>query len=505
MVDLKLIFIFIYVGLISIIGLFSMRKVKNLQDYYLGGRAVNPWMSAFSYGTSYFSAVVFIGYAGKLGWSFGMSTMWIVVGNCLVGTYLAWKVLGKRTREMTQRLNASTMPEFIGIRYKSRALKIVTALIIFIFLVPYSASVFMGLSYLFEQVFNVPYIIAMVIMVVITAGYLLMGGFIAATRSDFVQGLVMLVGSVLMVVFVLSHSKVDGMVNAYNNLKALDGMLVAPVGPPGLLPLISLVVLTSLGSWGLPQMVHKFYTIRDARSIKYATVVSTIFSLVITFCAYYTGSLSRLFFPEAMPMAGGVANPDLIIPRILGQTQPDFMLGLIMILIISASVSTLASVVLASSSAIAIDLVKGTLKPDMPKKKVMLIMRILTAAFVVLSFVMAILPNPIITMAALSWGVVAGSLLAPYLLGLFWKGVTRAGAWAGIVTAVATSLGSAIYFNFDAQYVPIFSAAAIVLPLIVVPVVSVFTRQFSREHIFRMYPYKGLKDIKSAITAEDTV
>ncbi len=502
---MKLLFIFIYVAVIVIISLTSMRKVKSLGDYYLGGRAVNPWMSAFSYGTAYFSAVVFIGYAGKLGWSFGMSTMWIVIGNCLVGTLLAWKVLGKRTREMTQRLNASTMPEFIGIRYNSRALKIVTALIIFIFLVPYSASVFMGLSYLFEQVFNVPYMVAMIIMVAITAGYLLLGGFIAATRTDFVQGLVMLAGSILMVFFVLSHSKVGGMVNAYQNLKALNEMLVAPVGPPGLLPLVSLVVLTSLGSWGLPQMVHKFYTIRDARSIKYATVVSTIFSLVITFSAYYTGSLSRLFFPEAMPTAGGVANPDLIIPQILGQTQPDFMLGIIMILIISASVSTLASVVLASSSAIAIDLIKGALKPDMPKKRVMLIMRILTAVFVVLSFAIAVLPNPILTMAALSWGVVAGSLLAPYLYGLFWKGVTRAGVWAGICTGVATSLGSAIYFNFDAQYVPIFSAAAIVLPLVVVPVVSVFTRQFSREHIFKMYPHAKVKDVKSAIPAEDTV
>ncbi|HGJ63944.1 TPA: sodium transporter, partial [bacterium] len=140
-----------------IIGIWGMRKTFNLGDFFLGGRTIGPWMSAFAYGTSYFSAVLFIGFAGKLGWGFGLNVLWIALGNAVFGALLAWLVLGRRTRRMTQNLDVMTMPEFLQERFGAKYLKIITTVIIFIFLLPYSASVFKGLGHLFEANFNIPY------------------------------------------------------------------------------------------------------------------------------------------------------------------------------------------------------------------------------------------------------------------------------------------------------------------------------------------------------------
>jgi len=480
-------FIVAYVFIIALIGLISVSKVKGISDFFLGGRSINPWMSAFSYGTAYFSAVLFIGYAGKIGWSFGLSALWVVVGNSLIGSFLAWHILGSRTREMTHRLNASTMPEFIGIRYQSKYLKIATAIIIFIFLIPYSASVYKGLSYLFEQVFGIPNIILLIIIASFTAFYLVLGGFVATTLADFIQGIIMIIGVVLMLSHISSNPMVDGFSNVIIKLRDIDSSLIKPIGPQGFIATFSIVILTSLGSWGLPQMVHKFYTIKDEKSIMCAKWVSTAFALTITFGAYYTGIISRLFFPESMPAINGVPDPDIIIPQVLTQTLPDAVLGVILVLILSASMSTLASVVLASSSAIAIDLIQGILRPDIDNKKLTRIMRFLCLIFVVLSFLIAILPNPIITLASLSWGAVSGCLLAPYLYGLFWKRTTKLGVWAGIITALIIIIGGALYTGMDEASMPIFSAVAIVLPLFVVPIVSLATQGYERDHLNKIF------------------
>jgi len=482
-----IVFILVYVIVIATVGLMSMGKVKGVSDFFLGGRSINPWMSAFSYGTAYFSAVLFIGYAGNTGWNFGLSALWVVLGNTFIGSFLAWHILGARTREMTNRLKASTMPDFIGIRYQSRYLKIATAIIIFVFLIPYSASVYKGLSYLFEQVFGIPNITILAIIAFFTAFYLVLGGFVASTVADFIQGLIMIIGVIFMIFHVLSHPTVGGLTSVITSLGEIDSKLIGPIGPPGLISTLSLVILTSLGTWGLPQMVHKFYTIRDQKSIKCAKWVSTAFALLITFGAYFTGITSRLFFPESMPTINGVANPDLIIPQVLIQTLPDLVLGIILVLVLSASMSTLASLVLASSSAIAIDLIQGIFWPDIDSKKLTVIMRSLCLVFVIFSFVMAVLPNPIMTLASLSWGAVSGSLLAPYLYGLFWRRTSKLGVWAGIITALGTIVGGAIYTGMEGSLMPIFSAASIVLPLIVVPIVSLATSAFEEKHLDEIF------------------
>ena len=186
------------------VGYWCMKRTRDVGDFFLGGRTLGPWMSAFAYGTTYFSAVLFIGYAGRLGWGFGIQTMWIVLGNTFVGTLLAWMVLAGRTRDMTARLNAMTMPEFLRARYNSAPLQVISAVIVFVFLVPYSASVYMGLSYLFQKTLGLQYNEALIFLAALTGVYLVMGGYFAVAVSDFIRGIVEFFGVLTMVLLLVS-------------------------------------------------------------------------------------------------------------------------------------------------------------------------------------------------------------------------------------------------------------------------------------------------------------
>ena len=480
---IKLLFLSAFIVVMIGVGLYSRRKIKSQQDFLFGGRKMGPWITAFAYGTTYFSAVIMIGYAGKTGWGFGVSATWIGIGNAVLGCLLSWLVLAKRTRKMTHDLSVSTMPEFFEKRYNSKSIKIVTSIIIFIFLVPYSASVYQGLSYLIDKTIAQPLYLSfgititfeaiMLIMAVLTGAYLLLGGYVATAINDFIQGIIMIVGIVLVVFFILNHENVGGIGEGISRLSQIpdvgEGLVKPFSGQP--LSLLSLIILTSLGTWGLPQMVHKFYAIKDEDAIKKATVVSTAFALLIAGGAYFIGSFGRLFVTEAE--IGG--DLDMVVPIMFERALPDFMMAVVIILVLSASMSTLSSLVLVSSSSISLDLVKSTLFPKMKDKSVMLLMRILCAVFVVLSFIVATIPSAIMTLMSISWGTVAGCFLAPFLYGLYWKSVTKVGAWAGIITGFVCSVGGAL--RFGTQNASTTGAAAMILSLIVVPVATLTEKQ----------------------------
>ncbi|MBQ6454501.1 MAG: sodium:solute symporter, partial [Eggerthellaceae bacterium] len=261
---IKIVLMVVFIAVIISIGIMERRHARSVDGYILGGRNVGPWLSAFAFGTSYFSAVIFIGYAGQFGWKFGVAATWIGIGNAVIGSLLAWWILGSRTREMTQRLKASTMPEFLGLRFNSKAIRIAAALIIFVFMIPYTASVYNGLSRLFEMAFGIPYEFCIIGMAVVTCIYVVVGGYMATVMNDFIQGIVMLVGIVLVITFVLNGY--GGFSEAVIQLSQIpedsgsgfQGAYVSFFGPD-LFNLLGVVVLTSLGTWGLPQMVQKFY------------------------------------------------------------------------------------------------------------------------------------------------------------------------------------------------------------------------------------------------------
>lgn len=498
----------VYIVFMIAIGLFCWRKTKSVNDFVLGGRNVGSWLTAFAYGTSYFSAVVFIGYAGQFGWAYGLSATWIGIGNAILGSLLAWIVLGRRTRIMTKHLDSSTMPDFFEKRYGSRAIKLVSSIIIFVFLVPYTASVYKGLGNLFAMAFDIPVSVCLIVMAVITAFYVIAGGYLATAVSNFVQGLIMLAGILLVIFFVLKGS--GGFTAAVESLRQIpvagssEGGYASLFGPDPL-GLLSVVILTSLGTWGLPQMIHKFYTIKDDQAIRHGTIISTIFALIVAGGSYFIGGFGRLHVPAGE--SGTPANGfDMVIPDMLKDTLPDILIGIVVVLVFSASMSTLSSLVIASSSTFTLDFLKGLFWKDMPLKKQMLCVRVLCAFFVVLSVAIALNPNSLITvLMSLSWGALAGAFLAPFLLGLFWKGVTRAGVWAGFLTGIGIPVVN--YFG-DWMAGTMAGAAAMAASLIIVPLVSIFTPKPQKELVeqaFSCYHEKNKGSIPLFQTINDDI
>jgi len=478
---MKSLVIVLYVLLNLGIGYWAMRRNKNVTDFFLGGRNIGPWLSAFAYGTTYFSAVLFVGYAGQLGWGFGIGTMWIVVGNVLLGTFLAWKVLGAQTRLMTTRLSALTMPEFLEARYGSKLLKLLSALVIFGLLVPYSASVYQGLGYLFQRNLDMPYHVALWSLAVLTGLYIVLGGYFALTVTDLIRGSVEVVGVLVMVFFLVG--KHGGLTASLHSLTAPKYMpaLNAPPTPlpgglhaPGWLILAAVVTVTSLGPWGMPQMVQKFYSIKSVEDIKRTMWVAGTISLLISFGAYFTGALSHLFYtvPPVPLNAAGKPMLDKLMPMFLVDQTGIVVSMIILLLIFSASMSSLSSLVLVASSAIVIDLLGFS--GQAARKHSMTLMRIFCVIFVGLSLYVALGEfNIIMNLMLMSWGAMAGAFMAPYVYGLFWKRANRAGATVSFLTGLCLSLGLSFYWGKPG--IPLAGATAMLVPLVVMPVVTLLT------------------------------
>ena len=461
----------IYVLLMVSVGIWGMRRTKTLNDFFLGGRTLGPWVSAIAYGTTYFSAVLFIGFAGSLGWKFGINALWIAAGNVIVGSLLAWKLLGRRTRRMTQNLDTMTMPEFFAERYNMPLLKPLAALIIFVFLIPYSASVYKGLGYLFEKSMGIPFDTALILMTVLTGIYLVMGGYFAVAVTDFIQGIIMVGGAILMVVFLSHTAPHDAAVPLTTSIQQQYHQHVATHAPWYILP--CLVFMTSFGVWGMPQMTQKFYAIKNEKVITVATIVVTLFAAIIVFSAYFTGALTHLFYtPQTMPMANGKPVFDQLIPDMMTQHLPPWLSAIILLLILSASMSTLSSLVLVASSTIAIDLYKGHISPDVSSKTSVTMMRFLSAIFIALSFFIARYRiEVIITLMSISWGAIAGAFIAPYLYGLWWKRANAVGALAGMLSGLAASIYLYFfYFHRNESMGPVTATLSILIPLVVMPV-----------------------------------
>lgn len=490
----KIVMLVVFVALCVGIGLWCRSHARSVNGFVLGGREVGPWLSAFAYGTSYFSAVIFIGYAGQFGWKFGMASTWIGIGNAVIGSLLAWIVLGSRTRRMTQSLGSKTMPEFFGMRFSSRGLRLASAAIIFVFLVPYTASVYNGLSRLFEMAFGLPYEACIIGMAVVTCIYVVLGGYMATVVNDAFQGVIMLVTITAVVACVLAAN--GGLASAVSDLSQVSdpssgvaaGSLTSLLGPDAF-SLMTVIVLTSLGTWGLPQMVQKFYAIRDDGAVRRGTIISTLFALVVAGGSYFLGGFGRLYADQVTMGANGVPVYDSIIPTMLS-TLPDLLVGLVVVLVLSASMSTLSSLVLTSSSTLTLDFLANTCVKNMDEKKSLRWMRALLVVFVAMSAIIALVQyNSSITFIAqlmgISWGALAGAFLAPFLYGLYWRGATAAGCWASFIFGVGFTVANMIWGFAGSSIVA--GAIAMLAGLVIVPVVSLLTRKPDTEMVTRAF------------------
>ncbi len=484
----KIIFLVIFFAIMIAVGVYSRKHATNVNDFVLGGRSVGPWLTAFAYGTSYFSAVVFVGYAGQFGYKYGLSATWIGIGNAVIGSLLAWIVLGRRTRVMSKHLSAATMPDYFGKRYDSNGLRIAASAISFIFLIPYTASVYNGLSRLFGMAFDIPYVVCVIAMAALTGVYVILGGYMATAINDFIQGIIMLFGIIAVVAAVLNGQ--GGFYEAVKNLAELESDVPQTLGQkgaftsffgPDLPNLLGVVVLTSLGTWGLPQMVHKFYAIKDEKSIKSGTIISTLFAIVVSGGCYFLGGFGRLFDTPAIHNENGSVIYDAIVPEMLS-TLPDILVGVVIVLVLSASMSTLSSLVMTSSSTLTLDLIKDNIVKNMSEKKQLLCMRIMLVFFIVVSVVIALDPPTFIAqLMGISWGALAGAFLAPFMYGLYWKGVTKAAVWASFAVGVGITVAN-LFFSFIASPINA-GAVAMLAGMVVVPVVSLLTPKMDKKKV----------------------
>ena len=430
----------VYFAFMLAVGLLSRRRTKSMGDFAVGGRNAGAWVSALSYGTAYFSAVMFIGYAGGTGWKYGLWGILPGVGNAIAGSLLAWLVLARRTRATTRRLKIKSMPQFFDQRFTSGRMKLFATFVIFIFLLPYSASVYKGLTSVCSVLLKVDERICMVVIAAAALVVVVLGGYAATLKADFVQGLVMLVGVTVLIIAVVRCDQVGGLQAGMAAMAAETEKL--NLGPLDHAGLWATVLMTSFGTWGLPQMIHKYYGIRDDREVKRGTVISTLFALVVAGGGYFIGSLSHLFLTELpSPPGGGAGNPDYLVPNMLVQAHlPNVLLGIVLVLLIAASVSTLASITITASSTLTMDWVQARLKPSLTSAATARLTKGVCAVFILLSYVIANTQTPILDMMSYSWGILSGSFLAPYAIALYWKGINRTGAWAGMLGGFITAL-----------------------------------------------------------------
>ncbi len=515
--------IIFFIVMISV-GIRTRKKARSVAGFVLGSRQVGPWITAFAFGTSYFSAVIFVGYAGQFGWNFGMASTWAGLGNAFIGSLLAWNILGRRTRIMTQHLDAKTMPDFFGKRFSSTPMKVIASMIVFIFLIPYTASLYNGLSSLFGLVFDIPYWVVIALMAVLTGFYVVFGGYMATAINDFIQGIIMLFGICAVIGSVLMAQ--GGLVPAMQKLSDIPmegwngGAFTSFLGPDPL-ALLFVVVLTSLGTWGLPQMVNKFYAIKSEEDIHKGTIISTFFAIIVAGGCYFLGGFGRLYADKIAYQSDG-ATPlfDTIVPSMLS-TLPSLVIAIVIVLVLSASMSTLSSLVLTSSSTFTLDVIQPAAKNQLNEVKQVRVMQLFILFFILVSAVIAVIKDahPEITfiaqMMGVSWGALAGSFLAPFLYGLYWKGVSRASCyvcfvWGCVLMIIQMiiSLGGIDVSGWGPVLGYIFASSirsgvvAMVGSLIIVPLVSSFTKKQDMEEVDGMF---DCYDVKVSVAQKEAL
>lgn len=471
----------IYVVVMVVIGVTQGKKARSIADLTVGGRNAGAWLSALSYGTAYFSAVMFVGYAGGTGKAYGLWGILAGIGNAVFGSWLAWKVLARRTRDSSARLKLKTMPQFLEKRYTSEKMRVFACVVIFIFLIPYSASVYKGLASVADVLLGIPVDVCMIVIAVVSALLLIFGGYLVQARADFFQGIVMMFGVALLIFCVVRCDTVGGFEGLAEYAKTETGL--PDLNASQWISLWATVLMTSFGTWGLPQMVQKYFGIKDDKQAKKGITISTFFAFLVAGGGYFIGSLCyRFFTPETLP-----ANQDYIVPEMLKAANlPDVLLGIVLMLLIAASVSTLCSITLTASSTLTIDLIRP-LKKNMDDKKSSFTIKALCVIFIVCSYIIANTDTPILDMMSYSWGIISGSFLAPYVISLYWKKMNTKGAWAGILGGfiVAVIPGAAkVISGFAANDTliwlagkgPVFACVAMVLSIVLCVAVSAVTK-----------------------------
>ena len=506
MAVIKYVFVAAYVAFILIVGLRTRKESAGggKESFLLGGRSVGPVVTSFSFAATYISGVCMVN-AGKVGWDWGIGAIWNAWGNVLLSIAFMWFFLGTRSRCISAKLNVQTVPDYLRARYKTEYFKLVGSLVLFFFMIPYTAAVFSSLSYMFTRVFNLPYIGAVIVMAVLATVNLVVGGYKAAAKIDVLQGGIMVVGGIILAVATLSAKEVGGLAEGLRRLREIEpfvnsagvtatGSDIANFGLGGnaglLLGVIPFVIMTSWAPNGLPQMATKFFAIKDAKLVRTGAVVCTILGFIIITGVHIPGLFIHLFYDELPAGGTNVLVPDMLTKIFGNNFIGQVCLSIIMLLVLSASMSHLASQVLSSAAAIGMDFLKGYFLKDLSEQKTTLLLRVCTVLFMLAALVLALLNLGVISsIQSLAWGAISGFFLAPYVFGTLGRSVTKAGAIAGSVVGLACALliPTLVKAAFPAlaPYCTTVNACAVatVLPLVVAPVVSAFTKKLDPAYL----------------------
>lgn len=446
-----------YLALLAVIGWYSSKKTKSLEDFLVAGRSINSVLLGLSFGVTYFSAVLLVG-GGLQSYEWGLSTLWIAAINVFVGVFLAFVFFGRRTKGLSQHLGAMTIPDLLADRYRDSKLRVLSALVILVFETVYLVSIYIGLSVLMGVIMpDTPhaYEIAVIVCGVITVIYLTMGGSHGAILTDVIEAVIMVAGVVLIAGFGLHHiaegGGFAGATTLYASLHAQDPQLVSYPGTLGW-GLLGMMLVTSFGVWGSPQAISRFYTAKKKNSIKWALVISCTWAVVISFFAYLNGNIARAI-PEVGEAIGalpaGTSNPsEYSVPFLMMLVLPPVFAALFIAAVTAASLTTGEKVVLMAASAFSRDIYQKTLRPEASDEQVLKVTRIVLTILVTVAVILAIQkPSAILALCTFAWAALASVILVPYVFGLFWKGGTAKAAFISGLLSFGTAIAWWVLFR----------------------------------------------------------
>ena len=425
-------FIIYLVGMLAI-GVVAYRMTSNLSDYVLGGRRLGPGVAALSAGASDMSSWLLLGLPGAIYASGGMPQIWIGVG-LTIGAYLNWQFIAKRLRVYTEKANDSiTIPDFFENRFRdgSKALRVISALVILLFFTFYTSSGMVGGAKLFEASFGLSYNQALWIGAIVIISYTFLGGFLAVSWTDFIQGILMFLA--LIVVPIVAISKTGGWGNTVNTVGEIDPAYLDVFAGMTTLGIISLLAW-GLGYFGQPHIITRFMALRSVKDVPKARMIGMVWMVFALFGAIFTGFAGIAYFAEN-PIADG-EQVFILFTQVLFD---PWVSGILLAAILAAIMSTIDSQLLVSSSALAEDFYKGILKKDASQKELVWVGRIAVAGIALIAILLAGNPDSsVLALVSYAWAGFGAAFGPVIILSLFWKRMNRWGALAGMIVGAVT-------------------------------------------------------------------
>lgn len=404
--------------------------MRTAEDFIIGGRRIGPWVTALSFIAVYYSSVLIIG-GGGFGYKFGMATIWIGAINVLVGSALCWIVMGRRVRLFSERMGVSTISGFFAKRYNSPEAGIFSAAIIFLFLIIYNVSVVKGMANSFQVLMDLPYWGGVLLSGLVIIFYVVLGGYFAVVWTGFIQAWVMIFSLLLLTFRTLQA--VGGFEVAMERLAAMGPGYVDTPGVWGWAGLVSFCLVVSLGVWGMPQLIIRFYSVKDTKTFRLGTVIVTV-GAAVALIPYMNGAFARLLFPD-------LGNPDLAIPTLSKSVLSPLGAAILLAGVVAAGMSTFAGVLIIVSSSLVRDIYRNGLGKKMTGRQEIFANRVVSAAVGLISLAIALRPPALIlVLTGFAWAVIASTNLWPLLFGIYWKRASRLAAFLSMVAGSATAL-----------------------------------------------------------------